>query len=184
MACSQSSQAAGGVHGKTSTGGHGAGCAGAGAGHRGHSVGRPALRAGRAAAGNVRRHAGGHGCCARRRASYCGQTSSSFAPQAGKANRGAAEVGWPTPCVDERRRGAQILGTVGEAHRRGWRAGCLAPACCAGPRAWATCGGFGGVSHAGAPRLAQGRPRHPTPQERSPCAGGMEKNSPKHWQPC
>ena len=101
-----------------------------------------------------------------------------------RSRGGAAEVGRPTPGFDERRRGAQVLGSVGEAVRRGWHAGCRAAACCACPRARASCGRFSGVSHAGAPRLAQSSPRHAASQERPPCAGGMEKNLPKHWQPC
>lgn len=184
MACSQSSQTAGGMHGKTTTNRHGTGCAGSVAGYRGRNLGGSALRAGGAAAGNARRHAGGHGCCTRRRSRYCRQATSSLAAQADRAQRGAAEVGWSPPIFDERRRRARLLGALGKAVRRGWCAGCFAAARRAGPKARATRGCVGGISHAGTARVAQSGPGHPTPQERPTGAGGMEKNFPKRWQPC
>jgi hypothetical protein len=184
MASSRLSLTTGGTHGKTSTSRHGTGCAGAGAGHRGHDFGRTALRTGGAAACNAGRYAGGHSCSARGRTSYRGQATGALATKTDRAERVAPELGWATSSLNKCRRRARVLGALGKALRGGWHAGCFAAARRSGPKARSSRGGLSGVSDAGAPRLAQGSPRHPTPQKRPIGAGAMEKNSPKRWQRC
>ena len=184
MACSGSSMTAGERHGETATGGHGIGGASAGACVGGPDGGRTALRAGGVAAGAVGFHAGAN----RGRAGYWprhrGQIPGPFAQASGAAFPAGAEMGWAAAGRDEHRTGAQFPAALGQGVGRRRHAGGVAAARRVGPETRAARDSLGGVSHAGAPRLAKGGSRYPTPQERPRGAGGVEKNSPRRWQPC
>jgi hypothetical protein len=142
------------------------------------------LCAGGIAAGSSRCDARANGRCPGRRTRDGGQVPVATAHSGSAALATGAGLGWPSSGGDERRRGTQLSAAVGQALCRRRHARRIAATRSAGAEAGATRGSVGRVPPAGAPRLAQGGPRYATPQERSDCAGGVEKNSPKRWQPC
>jgi hypothetical protein len=184
MACFRTSTTAGARHGKTSAGGHGTGRASTDAGSGGRDAGGLALRTGGATSSATRCNPGGNRCGNGRRACHGAQVPSAFAQTAGAARGAAAKMGRSAPGLDERGRGAQLSGPVGEALRRGRDAGGVAAACGAVAAARTPGGGLGRIPPAGTPRLAQGSARHSASQERPRGARGMGKNCPKHWLPC
>ncbi len=184
MACFASFKTTGEVHGAASIDRHGIGRSSAILGYRGHDPGRTAMRPGGVVAGDAQCDAGGHRCGVRHWASDGAQTAGASAAHGGQAGRAAAAVGRSTSSCNERGTRARVLGALGKAVRRGQRSSGCADSRCVGAGARPRSGRLCGVSIAGAPRLAQGGPRHSAPQERSCGAGGVEKNSPNHWRPC
>jgi len=106
------------------------------------------------------------------------QIPSAFAQTAGAARGAASKMGRSAQGIDERGRGAQLSGPLGEVVRRGRDAGGLAAACGAVAAARAPGGGLGRVPPAGTPRLAQSGARHSASQERPRSARGVEKKLP------
>ena len=179
----RSSLVSGASDGETSTGRHGDGGAGPSAGSGSEDGRRPALRAGRAAAGAIGCHAGANGGGAWRWARHGGAISIALARSRGPAFSCATAVGRPAASGNDPGGGAPLPRALGQAIGRG-RHACRIPAARrTGPTSRASGGLLGGVSATGSARLAQSGPRHPTSQERSRGAAGVEKNSPARWQP-
>lgn len=105
------------------------------------------------------------------------------APTTVASDRSPAAMGWQAPRFHELGRGAGVLAALGRAllRRRHARGGAAARG--AGPAPGPPGGALRCVSHAGAPRLAQGRSRHSASKERSGRAGALEKDSRALWQP-
>jgi len=96
------------------------------------------------------------------------------APQAmGRTATGVAELG----------RGRSVPGSVGRTGPAGGSPGRFTSAGGTGRKAGPENRPLGGVPSLGAARMAESGPRYAAPEERSRHPGGVEKNSPKRWQP-
>jgi hypothetical protein len=92
----------------------------------------------------------------------------------GRAATGAAELA----------RGSRVPGSLGRASSGRWGSGGLAAAGGVGRKARPENCSLGDVPPLGPARLAESGSRYAASEKRCGGPGGVEKNSPKHWQPC
>jgi hypothetical protein len=94
------------------------------------------------------------------------------------------EMGWTAPHLAERGRGRSVSGSVGRTGPAGRSSGRFSSAGGAGGEVGPENCPLGSVPSLGATRVAKSRARYTPPEKRSGGPGGVEKNSPKRWQPC
>ena len=127
------------------------------------------------------------GCCQgnRRGTGDGGSTPDPVSTPQRERSSDSQAVGRPTAGTDDTGRGASLFGCLETHGGAGSTGGGDTAAGGTGTETGAPGQIFGGVSPAGATRLAQSRPRHQAPQGRAEGAGGMEKKRfPKSWRPC
>ena len=94
------------------------------------------------------------------------------------------EVGWTASGVAELGRGRSVPDSLGRTSPAGGSAGGVSAAGRTGGEVGPEDRPLGRVPSLGAAGVAQSRTRYAAPEKRSSGASGVEKNSPKRWQPC
>ena len=109
--------------------------------------------------------------------------ATTFSPEPSGAFAPPQEVGWTATGVAELGGGRSLPRPVGRTSSTGRGAGGFPPAGGVGGKIGSENRPLGGVPPFGTPRLAESRARYAPPEMRSGSPGGVEKNSPKCWQP-
>jgi len=94
------------------------------------------------------------------------------------------QLGWSAAGSDDGARREGLPGTLGRTSPQRRHVGGLAPAGGSGRETGPEGRALGGVPSVGTAWVAESSTRHPSSQERSGGASGMEKNFRKLWQPC
>lgn len=159
-------------------------CAGAGNCLHCHLGRGVATVSGRAAAGPPRSHPRTNGRGLGRVPRHRAAPASGFSPGKDAALQAASDSGWPAPCATHSGGRAGLPPALAGAGGKRGRRGRFPAAGRLGATARARRQALGDLPAVGPPRLAQSGSGYPPSQEQTRGPGGLEKNSPKNWQPC
>ncbi len=141
-------------------------------------------RPSRVAAGPHWHHPGTDGLLAGRGTGVGASPAATISPQPADALTAPQEMGRTETGVAELGRGRGVPDSVGRTSSAGGRSGGFSAAVGAGGKVGPQDRSVGRVPSLGAARVAKSRARYAAPEKRSGGPGGVEKNSPKRWQPC
>jgi hypothetical protein len=128
-------------------------------------------------------HPGTNGLFAGSGAGFGASAATTIPPEPAGACAAPQEVGWTATGVAELGGGRSLPRSVGRTGAAGGGAGGFPSAGGTGGKTGAENRPLGGVPSFGAPQLAESCARYAPPEVRSGGPGGVEKNSPKRWQP-